>query len=120
LGSCRTYARLRPGEELTYANWIEAVRAGRTFLTNGPMLWFTVNGQDPGAIIDLPTLEQPVQIVAAVRSLVPVDTLELLLNGEVYHQVEAHGCPAFASFRLDTKLPAAGWLAVRCSGPPID
>jgi hypothetical protein len=31
LGSNRTYARLQPGEELTYKNWIEAVRAGRTF-----------------------------------------------------------------------------------------
>ena len=117
LGSWRTYARLQPGEELTYRNWIEAVRAGRIFLTNGPLLSFTVDGQDPGAVLNLSSLDQPVHISADVRSLVPVDTLELLLNGQIYHQVQAQGSPSSASFRLDTKLPAAGWLALLCSGP---
>src|SRR6266851_4916778 len=53
LGGWRTYARLQPGEEFTYKNWIEAVRAGRTFATKGPLLLLTVNGQDPGAVINL-------------------------------------------------------------------
>jgi hypothetical protein len=117
LGSWRTYARLQPGEEFTYQNWIEAVRAGRTFVTNGPILSFTVNGQDPGAVIDLPSLDQPVHIVAELRSLVPVDNLELILNGQVYRHVEVSGSPSSASLRLETKLPAAGWLALRCTGP---
>ena len=38
LGSPRTYARLQAGQEFTYKAWIEAVRAGRTFVTNGPLL----------------------------------------------------------------------------------
>ena len=117
LGEWRTYARLQPGEDWTYHNWIEAVRAGRLFVTNGPLLWFTVNGQDPGAVLDLPSLDQPVHIVAEVRSQVPVDTLELIVNGQVYHQVEACGSPAFASMQLDAKLPVAGWLALHCTGP---
>jgi len=37
LGYARTYAHLAPGEPFSYANWIEAVRAGRTFVTNGPL-----------------------------------------------------------------------------------
>ena len=41
------------GQEFTYKAWIEAVRAGRTFVTNGPLLAFTVNGQAPGAVLDL-------------------------------------------------------------------
>src|SRR5262249_38259807 len=49
LGGMRTYARLQPLEEFTYKNWIEAIRAGRIFITNGPLLSFTVNGADPGA-----------------------------------------------------------------------
>jgi hypothetical protein len=120
LGRWRSYARLQAGEEFTYTNWIEAVRAGRTFLTNGPMLSFTLNGQDPGAVIDLTSLDQPVHIAAELRSLVPVDTLEVVLNGEVYHQAEPLGSPAFASIHVDAKLPAAGWLAARCSGPRVD
>jgi hypothetical protein len=119
LGSWRTYARLLPGEPFNYHTWIESVRAGRTFVTNGPILSFTVDGQDPGSLLKLPSLEQPVHIVAEVRSFVPVDTLELLLNGQMYHHVEAVGSPPSASFHLDIKLPAAGWLAVRCSGPLV-
>ncbi|HLJ94236.1 MAG TPA: CehA/McbA family metallohydrolase [Gemmataceae bacterium] len=120
LGSWRSYVRLRPDQGFTYRDWIEAIRAGRTFLTNGPMLSLSVNGQDPGAILDLPSLDQPVQIMAEVQSWVPVDTLELILNGEVYRQVPVSGSPATARLELDTKLPAAGWLALRCSGPCVD
>src|SRR5262249_22676015 len=38
LGAVRTYARLAPGEAFSYAAWVEAVRAGRTFVTTGPLL----------------------------------------------------------------------------------
>jgi hypothetical protein len=117
LGDWRTYARLQPGEEFTYQNWIEAVRAGRVFVTNGPILSFTVNGQDPGAVLDLPSLEQLVHIVAEVHSQVPIDRLELIFNGKIYRQVEVCGSPSAASLHLDAQLPAAGWLALRCSGP---
>jgi hypothetical protein len=119
LGGWRTYARLRPGEEFTYQNWIEAVRAGRVFLTNGPLLLFTVDGQDPGAVIDLPSLDQPVHIAAEVRSAVPVETLELIVNGQVYRKVEATSSSQSLSLTLDAKLPAAGWLAARCTGPLV-
>ena len=38
LGRPRTYARLPAGTAWSYASWIEAVRAGRTFVTLGPLL----------------------------------------------------------------------------------
>ena len=37
LGAMRTYAQLSPREPFTFKSWIEAVRAGRTFVTNGPL-----------------------------------------------------------------------------------
>jgi hypothetical protein len=115
LGEPRTYARLQTEGGLTYLNWIEAVRAGRTFVTNGPLLFFTVDGQDPGAVIELASREQPVRIHAQARSWVPFDHLELIHNGEVFARAEATGSPLCASLDIETKLPAAGWLAVRCS-----
>ncbi|HEV3256035.1 MAG TPA: CehA/McbA family metallohydrolase [Gemmataceae bacterium] len=116
LGAERTYARLRPGEPLTYGAWIEAVRAGRTFITNGPLLSFTVNGHDPGAIIDLPSLDQPVHIAAEARSWLPFDQLEVVLNGNVLLQAKADGSPTAARSQAEVRLPEAGWLAARCSG----
>ncbi|MFO0841266.1 MAG: hypothetical protein U0797_02560 [Gemmataceae bacterium] len=44
LGAVRTYAQLLPGEELGPATWAKAVRAGRTFITNGPVLTLTASG----------------------------------------------------------------------------
>ncbi|HEY3790073.1 MAG TPA: hypothetical protein VGL71_14530, partial [Urbifossiella sp.] len=38
LGQMRTYARLKEGEAFSYKAWIEAVRTGRAFVTNGPLL----------------------------------------------------------------------------------
>src|SRR5205807_448971 len=60
LGEKRTYARLQEGQEFSYQNWVEAVRAGRTFVTYGPLVNFRVNGQDPGTVIKLPAPGQPV------------------------------------------------------------
>src|SRR5439155_1121406 len=45
LGVMRTYAQV--SEEFSYKTWIEAVRAGRTFVTNGPLLFLSVNDQQP-------------------------------------------------------------------------
>jgi hypothetical protein len=116
LGSPRTYARLQPGQEFTYQAWIEAVRAGRTFISDGPLVAFTVNGQNPGDVVDLPSLEQSVQVAMSARSLAPFEHLELILNGEVLHRTDSSGSPASASFAGTVVLPAAGWLAARCTG----
>jgi len=120
LGGRRTYARLPPGHDFTYRAWIEAVRAGRTFLTNGPLLFFTVNGQDPGAVVDVVSLDQPVRVVAEARSWLPFDRLEVVINGEVVLQAPAAGSPASARVEAEVKLPAAGWLAARCWGPLME
>jgi hypothetical protein len=83
LGGMRTYARLQPSEEFTYQKWIEAVRAGRTFVSNSPLLSFTVNGQDPGGTITLASTGSTVRIHAEARSVIPFVQLELLANGAV-------------------------------------
>ena len=41
------------GEEFNYASWLEGLRAGRTFITNGPALFLAVDGQQPGGRIEV-------------------------------------------------------------------
>jgi hypothetical protein len=117
LGWKRTYARLKPGEPFTYKNWIEAVRLGRTFSTNGPLLRFTVNGQDPGAVLDVPATQPTVHARADARSLTSFSRIELVANGEVVAGERASGQPAAASVEAEVALPQGGWLAARCLGP---
>ncbi len=117
LGVVRTYARLAADEPFSYAAWIEAVRAGRTFVTNGPLLTLTVDGRDPGAVLALPADRKTVRVRAEARSLTPFDRLEIVHNGEALAAVEAGGSPTAALLEVDLELPTSGWLAARCREP---
>jgi hypothetical protein len=114
LGSARTYARLEPGKDLTYKNWTEAVRAGRTFVTSGPLLFLTINDQSPGTLIELPAAAPTVRLRAEARSLGPLDTLEVVAN----HAVVASARPGASPSLLEAELtlPAGGWVSARCRG----
>ncbi len=116
VGQPRTYARLEPGQEFTYKNWIEAVRAGRTFVTNGPLLSFTVNDRDPGAVIDLAPGASTVHAHAEARCLAPFRRLEVIANNTVVAAAAPTGEPACAVVDADVLFPAGGWLAARCWG----
>jgi len=49
----RVYARLPGDAPLSVPNWLEALRSGRSFITNGPWLEFEVEGMGPGATLEL-------------------------------------------------------------------
>lgn len=53
VGTSRVYARLAPDQPFTPQAWFDALKAGRTFATNGPLLEFQVNGQEPGTVIEV-------------------------------------------------------------------
>lgn len=116
LGGIRTYARLAAGQELNGKHWIEAIRAGRTFVTNGPLLTLTVNGQDPGAVVAVPAGERQVTVRAEARSWVPFERLEIVINGAVVAGTEASGSPCTALLEGNLEIPGSGWLAARCWG----
>jgi len=108
LGGWRTYARLQPGEEINYKNWIEAVRAGRTFATKGALLTLTVNGQDPGALINLESPDQTIHVQAGVRRTIPPDRLELIVNGKVVAESNSAGG---SQLEIHVSMPVGGWIA---------
>jgi hypothetical protein len=115
LGATRTYALLGPGQPLTYKNWIEAVRAGRTFVTSGPLLTFTVNESPPGTVLDLPA-GAAVRVRAEARSLGALDRLEVIANNRLVAEADASGKPAQATLEAEVALPEGGWLVARCWG----
>jgi hypothetical protein len=116
LGCVRTYARLAPGEDFTYRNWIEAVRAGRTFVTNGPLLFFSVNGCEPGAVIDVPAEAPTLKVRAEVRSLKRMGRLQVLANGSVVAEAGPVQAGEALIIETDVNLPAGGWATACCWG----
>ncbi len=103
-GGARQYVDV--GSEFTWAKWIGRYRQGRAFVTNGPLLRFTVNGQGPGAVLR----ESHVRLVGEVMSRVPADQLELVQNGEVIATAAGN------RIEKEVTLGASAWFAMRVTG----
>src|SRR5262249_23203113 len=116
LGAVRTYARLPKDEAPTYAAWIEAIRAGRTFATNGPLLTMTADGADPGATLALPAGGRSVAVRVEARSAAPFDEVEVLHNGSLVASKTASGNRQATTLEVEVPVKASGWLAARCWG----
>jgi hypothetical protein len=114
IGAVRTYARLEPESEFSYAAWIDAIRAGRTFVTNGPLLTLTIDDRDPGAVLALAAGGKRVRVRAEVRSAVPIDQLEILGNGQLLAAKPASGNRQAALLEIEPNVTTSGWLAARC------
>jgi hypothetical protein len=112
LGTMRTYAHIVG--EASCKEWIEALRAGRSFVSNGPLLNFTVDGQLPGAVVSAQS--GCVRVQAQAQSLVPFDVLEVVQNGLVIAKASASGSPASASIEIEAPIVESSWLTLRCTG----
>ena len=71
LGRLRTYACLAPDKPFSYESWSEAVRAGRTVTTNGPLIRLAVEGQTIGDTISMPKGGGTVDVEAEATSFLP-------------------------------------------------
>ncbi|MFB3903593.1 MAG: CehA/McbA family metallohydrolase [Acidobacteriota bacterium] len=115
-GSQRVYVHV-PGP-FSYQKWIDNYRKGVSFATNGPILKFSVNDQLPGSRLQLSKKKgrATVRIQAEVQSLVPVDKLEIVVNGSV---VASEAIPGGRSHRLqrEINLEKSSWVAARVWGP---
>jgi hypothetical protein len=114
LGAMRTYARLQSGQNFNYKNWIDAVRSGRSFVTNGPLVSLTVDGHDPGSVLTVPA-SGTVTVQATARSALPFEQLQVVVNGTVVAGVQATGSPiASAEVALEMPIDEPCWIAARC------
>ena len=122
VGANRTYAYLGP--KLDYDLWVEAIRKGKTFVTNGPLLEFTVNDAGLGEEIHLPAEGGPVILRGRMQSIVAVEKLEILHNGEVIATIPLAEGGKSAEFRLEKTIERSGWFTLRAYGSrpvhPID
>jgi TolB protein len=114
-GSDRTFAHL--SGPLTHQTWLEAVKRGRTFFSTGPLLFLQVEGREPGDEIALPaSAPSSLRVQAQVQSIAPVETLEILVNGDVVQTVRATD-PLRVTFDGGVDVLQGGWVAARATGP---
>ncbi len=112
-GGGKVYVKLDP--PLTYSKWIEGYRAGRTFVSNGPLLFLDVEGKEPGEEIRFSGSTR-LNISAKALSLVPMQTLELIVNGEVVARAEPTEDGTIANLTHTLELGDSAWIAARVWG----
>lgn len=114
-GVVRNYVEV--GGPLDVDAWFDAFEAGRTFVTNGPLLELSVNGTGMGR--ELHVASGTTLNVSASAKLNPdvdaLDRLELVVLGDTTHTVSADGRTEVS---LSTSITADSsmWIAVRAYG----
>lgn len=112
-GGGKVYVKIDP--PLSYAKWIEGYKAGRTFVSNGPLLFLNVDGKGPGTEIPI-TGSARLNISAEALSLAPMQALELIVNGEVVATAEAAAEGRTAKLAHVLDVDRSTWIAARVRG----
>ncbi len=112
IGAVRTYTHLVDDAPPSFEGWADAVRAGRTFISSGPLIELAVEGREPGETVAMTTPGQ-VAVEARVRAAQPVVTdLEVVLDGRV---VAAASSARATELILRERIPiaAGSWIVAR-------
>ncbi|MGB3542213.1 CehA/McbA family metallohydrolase [Rubrivirga sp.] len=107
-GTARAYVRSEPDLDAYY----DGLRAGRSFVTTGPFLEAEIGGAGPGGVVKA----GPANWSLEVASAVPVDRVEVVVNGTVVHSDSGLEVGESRTYSGTLDLPKAGWVAFRAVG----
>jgi TolB protein len=128
VGSTRVY--VRPDGPFTYQSYLAALKAGRSFVSTGPLIDFRVgagaNAARPGDVLAARPAGRgaargETEFTLTVASAVPVDSIAVMINGRAEWTAPFRSDSAFTrTFTGRVALPAGGWVGVRVVGPSVD
>jgi TolB protein len=110
-GATRTY--VHTGGASDFDAYLDGMKAGRSFVTNGPLVQFTVDDAMPG---DVTAADGAAAWSLRLHTAVDVATIDVIVNGEVVESLQA-GDGAHQAFSGEIDLPDGGWVALRVLGP---
>jgi len=93
--------------------WTDGFKRGRTFATNGPLINFTLNGEMVGSEVKLDKPHEEVSFRARLRSIVPVDHLEVVCNAKVVKDLKLEGARDSAEVNGTIPIAQSGWCLLR-------
>lgn len=116
-GAERSYVHVK--QPFSAQGWFDAFKRGETFVTNGPMLEFTVNGQPMGSQLRLKAGDK-LTIHAAASINPDIDSLaslELIEQGEVVKTINAKTSGAERlQLHHETTARHGTWFVIRARG----
>ncbi len=112
IGNARFYTYV--GGPLSFEGWFAALKAGRTFVTTGPMLLLTVNGRMPGDTVDV-TPGTRVRVTAEALghpAQVPLESLEVIGHGRVLARADGPSAARLTT-ELEITVDHGMWIAAK-------
>jgi hypothetical protein len=122
LGFCRVYVHLPGG--FGYAEWLRTLKAGRSFATNGPMLFLTVDGHEPGESIEVRAgagkAAAPLKAKVEAVTDGSLDRVEIIWKGKIIKSVKADSAASRLSAEAEIDPKESGWVAARAFERPLE
>jgi Tol biopolymer transport system component len=98
---------------LNLKEWLDGIKLGRTFATNGPLIEFKLGGEMVGSELKFDSSQTAVPFSAKLRSIVPVDHLEVVCNGKVVQTLATDAAKESADITGSLPLRESGWCVLR-------
>lgn len=112
VGTNRVYVHC--ADDFSPASWWDGLEAGRVFVTNGPLLRPTVEGQPPGYVFRMDRGGSlSLEIGCNLATRVPVDYLQIIKNGEVEIEVRLADWVKKKGRLPPIHFDSSGWFLVR-------
>jgi TolB protein len=92
--------------------WLKAIKKGRTFATNGPLLRFELGGEAPGGELRLDT-KQKISFKASLASIVPIDHLQVICNGKIAREIDLPNERESVEVSGTMEINVSGWCLLR-------
>ncbi len=104
---------------VTPSEWLDRLAAGRSYITNGPLLDFTVDGRELASVIEL-AAQRTLAIRGRALGRSDFRAIELVQNGKVVRAASSRveGGHFVAELQLDLDIDEPCWLALRTPYQP--
>ncbi len=113
-GSPRTYVHVDE-DQLSPKAIADAVRLGKSFVTNGPLVIATLNGAGYGNTVDIGSKQELSIDIVSAR---PFDKIQIISDGQMVKEIALPGVTRFRDTIEVPELTGKRWMIVYVEGGP--
>jgi hypothetical protein len=110
VGANRVYAMING--KFNYQSWIDALNKGRSFVSNSPFIFCSVNDKIAGDELNI-TGKKTLTIEAEMWTQLPVGRLEIIVNGDVVAEKIVKPGETHAKLKFNYTPQKSVWIAAR-------
>ncbi|MFC1509860.1 SUMF1/EgtB/PvdO family nonheme iron enzyme [Candidatus Omnitrophota bacterium] len=121
IGRVRSYTYIpNQTDDLNFQEWMSETVKGRSFVSSGPMVFSTVNGEMPGSELSLKTIEGETTVSVNVDAqwVNGINGVSIIVNGDLVYTEDGGGNKR-VTLNKDVRLTRSSWIAIKVDGKPF-